>query len=114
MKSKKSKLQSKADKLWFLHNLKDKCEVCGKKAIQVHHFFPKGRFGHLRYEDDNAISICMGCHFNHHHAGDPTIHQTIIKKRGQDWYNNLEAKAKQNPKSFKTIKYYEDIINKLK
>ena len=108
--NKKTQLRKRADRAWFTKNLKPICECCGKPSVQVHHFFPKGRFGHLRYNDDNAISLCQGCHFSHHHAGDPTIHQTIIKKRGQNWYNNLLIESKERPQSYQTIAYYNQII----
>jgi len=114
MKSKKSKLQSEADRLWFIVLFAPICEVCSGKATQVHHFFPKGNYGHLRYNLKNGIPICKLCHFKHHTKFSPEIHQAIIKKRGQDWYDDLEAEARKRLSSFKTIGYYEDIISKLK
>lgn len=71
------------------------CEVCGKPIHCLHHFFPKSVSSFLRYCWDNLIPICQGCHMRHHQAGDPTIHGTIIKKRGQAWYDKLE-KDKRN------------------
>lgn len=110
---KKQRLRSKADKLWYEHNLKLQCEVCGKRATQVHHFFPKGLYGHLRYEDDNGISLCQGCHFALHFKSDPSIQQQIIKKRGMKWYNKLLKKSQKRPEgSYLTLKYYQDIIKK--
>lgn len=99
-------LINKNDKLWFRLLLKDKCEVCNKKAIQVHHFFPKGSYSHLRYHLKNGISLCSGCHLRHHISGDPTIHQTIIDRRGKRWYNSLllEAKKKLAPVKLSDLK----------
>ena len=111
--NKKAKLRKEADNLWFRYNLKPKCEVCGNKSQQVHHFFPKGQFGHLRYDNDNAISICNACHFAHHHKGDPTIHAKIIEKRGKEWFNKLKNKSRKSPSSYQTIGYYQEVINKL-
>lgn len=115
MKTKKQKLRSKADKLWYEVLKKPHCEICGKEAIQVHHFYPKGLYGHLRYDLDNGISLCMGCHFTHHHKGDPSIHNTIIAKRGRLWFNRLKKKALVRPEgSYLTVKYYQNIIEELK
>jgi len=116
-KSKKKRLRGQCDRLWYEVCIKkygNQCDVCGGKArIQVHHFFPKGLYGILRYDLDNGISLCMGCHFKHHTCGDPTIHQTIVAKRGQKWYNDLKEKSKSKESSYQTIKYYENTIIKL-
>lgn len=113
--NKTKRLRKKADKLWFqiLIEKKPKCEICGKSAVQIHHFFPKGSYSVLRYDLENGISICQGCHLKHHAKGDPTIHQRVIEKRGEDWYNRLLEKSKQLNPSYKGIKYYQEIIKKL-
>ena len=109
-------LINKNDKLWFQILLKDYCEVCDAPAKQVHHFFPKGSYGHLRYHLKNGISLCQKCHLRHHLSGDPTIHQTIIEKRGLDWYNNLllEARQKVAPIKIKDLEViHSDLLDKL-
>ena len=114
--SKKRSLQKKADRHWFelLIEKNPTCEVCGNRAVQIHHFFPKGSFSNLRYDLENGISICQGCHMKHHLRGDPTIHQIIIKKRGTGWYNSLLEKSRETiESSSRTIGYYEEIIKKL-
>jgi len=113
MRSKKAILRSQADKLWYQVLLISKCEVCGKQSTQVHHFFPKGMYGFLRYDLDNGISMCNGCHFAHHHKGDPTIHQTVINKRGRKWYEQLLEKSKEQPTSYMTIGWYKENIERL-
>lgn len=65
------------------------CEVCGKPMSCLHHLHPKSVSNALRYDFDNLVPICNGCHMRHHQAGDPTIHGTILKKRGQAWYDKL-------------------------
>jgi len=114
---KKKRLRKKADKLWYEVNLmkEPNCVVCGKPANQVHHFYGKGAYGHLRYDLDNGISICQGCHFKHHTRADAGIHLAIIEKKGQEWVERLKKKAKNRPESsYKTIGYYENQIDKLK
>lgn len=112
MKNKK-KLRSKADQLWFSALKKKECEVCrGKLRLQVHHFFPKSQFGHLRYDEDNGVTLCGSCHFAHHSKSNPKIHQAIVAKRGIKWYNKLAEKTRENPSSYQTIKYYEEVIKR--
>ncbi len=108
----KANLRRKADKLWFQRLLKPSCELCGGRAVQVHHFFPKGQFGHLRYDLENGISLCMGCHFRLHHQ-DPTTQQDIIKARGIEWYETLKGKSRLTPNSYQKISFYKNVIEKL-
>lgn len=114
--NKKAKLRKIADILWRDIILKKypQCEICGKLSIQAHHFFGKNSYGHLRYDLNNGIGIDMGCHFAHHHRGDALIHLRIIEKRGSNWIDSLKAQARVRLEgSWKTIKYYEDIIKSL-
>jgi len=55
----KQRLRKEADKLYFQAYLKSKCEVCGKPAKNVHHFYYKRSYPYLRYEEANAVSLCM-------------------------------------------------------
>lgn len=91
MKSKLTKLREDCDRLMQqLGTKKYKwCEVCGAPRQVLHHFYPKSQSSRLRYDSDNLINLCNGCHMRHHQAGDPTIHATIIKNRGVDWYDQL-------------------------
>jgi len=74
--TKKAKLRKRADKAWTLALVKKECECCGDKfRLQVHHFFPKSQFGHLRYDKDNGVTLCGKCHFELHHKSNPKIQQ---------------------------------------
>ena len=114
---KKKKLRIEADKLWRLAVYKKyglKCEVCGKKATEPHHFFPKSLYGHLRYNIENGVPLCHRCHFSRHHQGDPIISMIIRNKRGRLWYEELLKKAQNRPKSsYITVKWYKEKINYL-
>ena len=116
-RTKQQKLRSKADCLWKEVIFKlygEHCVVCDKPAVHSHHFFPKGLYGHLRYNTDNGVPLCFHCHFSRHHKGDPKINQTIIDKRGLKWLTNLKVLAYQRPfYSLNTIKYYEKQIENL-
>lgn len=42
---------------------KHSCQKCGKTSqLQAAHVFPKGRYPHLRFEEYNLITLCIGCH----------------------------------------------------
>lgn len=113
---KKKRLRKKADKLWRERAFEKWGEycACGKPAVQVHHFYPKGSYNHLRYDLDNAIPICAGCHLRHHSAGDPKIHQRIEERRGDEWVERLKKKSRNRPEgSYKGIGWYEDKIDEL-
>jgi hypothetical protein len=117
MLSTKQKLRKEADRLWKEAVIENKpiCEVCGKERTETgHHFFPKGLFGHLRFEVENGIAIGRSCHFSHHHKGDPRIHAQIIKNRGEKWYNELLIRSRENPSSYQTISFYKKTIEELK
>lgn len=92
-KIKLSTLRNKADRLLqqLVRETFRRCEVCGKEVSAGHHYFPKSMSTALRYDMENLIPICNGCHVRHH-SGDPTIHQKVLKGRGQDWHDKLEAK----------------------
>ena len=114
---KKKQLRSKNDKLWYLYLIEQQplCEVCGNnKAIQIHHYYYKSSYAHLRYDLDNGISLCQGCHFLLHFKDPKKITEKIDKARGKKWKELITKKANNPPINFTTtIKYYEEIKEKL-
>lgn len=104
--------RNKCDRLLQEINRKinKRCEVCGKHTTVGHHFFPKSVSSALRYDWDNIIPLCNGCHFKHHN-GNPTIHAVVIGKRGLFWYDNLEKKRHKIIKI--SISYYKKIYDEL-
>lgn len=115
MANKKAKLRKTADFIWYQVCLQPECEVCGKGGVlQVHHFYYKSSYGHLRYCIENGISLCRGCHFVLHHQDPKKIEEQIIKKRGRYWYNRLKKKSQKRPEpSYLTQQYYENAIKVL-
>lgn len=115
MKSPTTRIQKECDTLMQeLGKLKfPKSEVSGLPTQVMHHFHPKSVSNALRYDWGNLIPLTNGEHMRHHQAGDPTIHGTVIKKRGQEWYENLLKRRYQE-----TIKvnkaYYEEVRDRLK
>ena len=116
-KPKKSykQLCSAADKLCYQIYLKEECEVCGKKAVYLHHFWYKRNYPHLRFDPDNLISLCISCHPALHFQDPKKIESKIIEKRGKKWHSTLQNRANNPPKNFKVNKkHYTEIIELLK
>lgn len=117
LKPTKKQLRDTADELWRYAVVKkwgQDCEVCGKIGVDVHHFFPRNQFGILRFNINNGIVLCRGCHFEHHFKANPTIHIKIIKKRGNKWLEKLTELSKQKKVSFQTVKWYNNNIEQLR
>lgn len=113
---KKKALRKTANGLWKEACIKIwglQCQVCFKMAGQVHHYYPKGAYGHLRLDTDNGIPICQGCHMRHHSAADPRIHQTIDERRGIEWVERIKKKAK-NRIEWDRVWWFEEQIAYLK
>jgi 5-methylcytosine-specific restriction endonuclease McrA len=83
------------------------CLACRKPMSCLHHYYPKSMSSALRYNMNNCIPICAGCHIRHH-SGDPSIHNIINTKMGEDWLKSLK---KDKDKIIKTNReYYNGII----
>jgi len=89
--TKKARLKKKLDKMVKIIVMRDNplCLVCGKPAITNHHFILKSQSLFLRWKLKNQIPICDECHSEHHYSGDRSIHDTIIRKKGWNWYFDL-------------------------
>ena len=57
--------------------------------------------------------MCHSCHCRIHSSDDPTINEIIIKRKGQEWADELQE-IKKNTLVKTTIQYYEEVINELK
>jgi len=81
---------------------------CGKPAVCGHHFWTKANSAALRYEHDNLVAVCAGCHLRHH-QGAPELHVGVIERRGIEWFKALELK--KNTTIVKpSAKYYNEIL----
>lgn len=90
----------------------EKCEVCGGLNQVGHHYITKSLSSFLRYEFRNLIPLCHSCHFKHHKMNDPHIHNTINRKRGDEWVNWIEANRRNEQKT--GVSYYKEILEWLK
>ena len=84
-----------------------RCELCGKPVSCLHHFVPKSASSALRYDWDNLIPVCHGCHFKFHSRDSSEVVGKIIMLRGKEWFMNLSKKKSEYIKPSK--KYYENI-----
>jgi len=110
------KLQHQADLLFYavVCRLHPQCLVCEiNKAQTGHHFIYKSQSATLRYDLRNGIPICNSCHCRHHQSGDPAVVDTIIRKKGLEWANEMYRIKKIISKKYKGISYYEDVIREL-
>ncbi len=65
-----------------------RCENCGcaiygeNRSLYHHHLLPKGlsRYVHLKYEIDNLMLLCTGCHISHENG---TKHPAIQERTEQ-------------------------------
>jgi len=114
----KAKLRDEGHILWkeaVAEEYGAKCESCGLSSGPPHPFFPQGAYAFMRFVVENGVPLCPSCHHRHHFAGDPTIQQRIIKRRGEAWYRALERKSKERPAgSYLTVGWYKEQIERLK
>jgi len=71
------------------------CMMCGKTATAIHHFFPKGSHGNVRFNKDNHCPICYGCHmFRIGMAGEfEEIRDKLIERIGINKFEQLKRDA---------------------
>ena len=88
------RLKKKCDKALqdYYRSLMRNCESCFVKPANVaHHHVPQSRSNNLRYDDDNLILLCQGCHMMHHN-GDPRISHNYRENKPRDWEEQLLEK----------------------
>ena len=111
----KKEISKACSRLWseIVLTLHPYCEVCNRPSQDPHHFFPKGMCSILKFVVDNGVGLCRNCHIAHHFRGDPKIHQTIIEKRGKEWYENLKKQSLVLHSSYKTKDWFQRSLEEL-
>lgn len=110
--SKKS-LIKKCDILWSgIIKIRDRrCIRCGKNnLLNAAHIYSRSN-KNVRYDLQNGITLCVGCHF-WGHQNPIEFTKFVIKKLGEDKIKELSKKA--NIKKAMTIKIYSKIWGELK
>lgn len=62
------------------------CEVCGAKAVDIHHIEARG-MGGSKTKDviENLMALCRSCHNKY---GDVTKYKPVLKKIHLEYINN--------------------------
>ena len=69
------------------------CESCGSEEyIQGHHAFPYNSYKILRYDVDNYVPLCRGCHSRLERYKGFIVIYRVLAKRGIKWINKLMKK----------------------
>ncbi len=106
-------LRNKADRLYqeLGRKMNSECIVCGKPMSCLHHYFPKSTSTPLRYDIDNGIALCQGCHLSLHNSN-PVIQNKINEVKGKKWLEEL-TKKKYSLQVRTNVKFYQDNIDRL-
>ena len=110
MKKKKLWNSKKADREFSLYiRARDKkCLVCGSKEyLQVSHFW--GRLNSaVRYDEENCITLCAGCHFFYENEKQGRYRDFMLKWLGEKRYNELEKRAHSHKKRREVLKEVQE------
>lgn len=106
-------LKKRADKLWseIVRKRDGKCMKCGRTTnLQAHHIFSR-KFNNTRWNIDNGITLCYGCHLFWAHIEHENFRDLIIGLIGEAKYFELKNLSSQIKKIDKIG--LESIINSL-
>lgn len=90
-------LNKQLDKLWSeAVRSKGYCELCGRKPPEVvlhaHHIYSRTHRS-TRYDLDNSVCLCMGCHLYTAHKSVQEFSDWICEKLGSEKLDSLRKKA---------------------
>lgn len=75
------------------------CQWCGKERwLQWCHIHPQGRYPHIRWDADNAVAMCAGCHMFKWHRDPYLAEQFITNLLGVENRAALASRAMQHVK----------------
>jgi 5-methylcytosine-specific restriction endonuclease McrA len=79
-----------------------KCERCGstpdKRGLHCHHAIHHRRKLSTRWDEDNCISVCLGCH-QYFEENDEYEQDFMIKRLGQERYDLVKARGRYTGKT---------------
>jgi len=71
-----------------------KCISCGKNEVQqAGHYYSAGKYGLLRFNEDNTNGQCVYCNY-HLHGNLLEYRENLIKKIGVERFEKLELLSK--------------------
>ncbi len=74
--------------------VKGRCQRCGSTSSSCnwHHIFSR-RYLNTRWDEDNLLLLCFGCHFNFAHSKIEEFRDWVIERKGDIQYMILKKKA---------------------
>ena len=101
---KPSTIRNKADALLtpIIKAKFPRCILCPNPTQVAHHHVHKSKSTRLRYDLDNLIPLCNGCHFKLH-QNESYWAGKVIEIRGMDWFKQLD---KTQNEIVKADRYY--------
>lgn len=114
-----SKLRNKCDSLLtpIIKKKCPKCEACNNETQVAHHWIEKSRSLNLRYNFKNLVALCHSCHARIHNrfgnsvVGALDVATIIIKKRGQEWKEEMDREGRKIIKG--DIVFYNTTLERL-
>lgn len=105
-------LRNKCDALLtpIVKKLHPSCFFCGAPTEVAHHHVHKSKSNRLRYELDNLINLCNGCHIKLHH-NESYWASKIVEERGLEWFKRLERMKQETVKT--DILWYQSNYERL-
>jgi len=61
------------------------CEMCGKKAVDIHHIECRGMGGTDKDNINNLMALCRNCHITY---GDKKQYMDLLKQRHKERIQN--------------------------
>lgn len=82
---------------WIRERDQDKpCINCSKyRTLQAGHYYPVGKFGWLRFTEDNVHGECLNCNYFNSQSHAYGYRVNLEKKIGAERFKVLEQHAKQ-------------------
>ena len=65
---------------------------CPRSGVHAHHLYSRRHFG-TRWNLDNIILLCAGCHFFIAHKEYEVFREFIVRRLGEDKYKTLRVLA---------------------
>ena len=74
-----------------------KCAICGLPSQAAHHFFGKKAYPSVRFNLDNSVACCKGCHSIKIHLKGQTelARDALISRIGQDRFDKVKKLANE-------------------
>jgi hypothetical protein len=79
------------------------CTLCNHPTQVAHHHVHKSKSTRLRYEIDNLVPLCHGCHQKLHH-NESFWASKIVDLRGIEWFRRIEKLGQEIVKA--DVHYY--------